>query len=137
MFSKPRSVRNRSSSSSGLIPASRRRNTFRISSSSKTIDVFDCSAPIGRASRSSLPSPANPPTGANSTTPSPAGSFAPRADHVDELAHLARVAERVEAAVDEQLVRLVRPGVEADLDELQLERADPSRAASPRSITVA
>ena len=39
MFSKPCSVRKRSSSSSGLMPASRRRKTFRISSSSKTIDV--------------------------------------------------------------------------------------------------
>ena len=47
MFAKPCSVRKRSISSSGLIPASSRRKTLRISSSSKTIDVFDCSAPTG------------------------------------------------------------------------------------------
>jgi hypothetical protein len=38
---------------------------------------------------------------------------------VHELAHVARVGERVElTAAREQLVRLVRPGVEADLDQL-------------------
>ena len=54
MFSNSCSVRKRSSSSSGLMPASRRRKTLRISSSSKTIDVFDCSPPIARASRELL-----------------------------------------------------------------------------------
>ena len=51
MFSKPRSVRKRSSSSSGLTPGSSRRKTLRISSSSKTIDVFDCSRPMHARSR--------------------------------------------------------------------------------------
>ena len=50
MCGKPRSVRKRSSSSSGLTPGSTRRNTFRISSSPNTIDEFDCSTPTGRTS---------------------------------------------------------------------------------------
>ena len=91
MFSKPRSVRNRSSSSSGLIPASSRRKTFRISSSSKTIDVFDCSAPTGRASRSSGPSPGEALDGAELDGAFVPGSVAPDADQVHELAHLGRV----------------------------------------------
>src|SRR5437899_2668533 len=74
MFSNPCSVRKRSSSSSGLTPASSLRNTLRISSSSNTIDVLDCSAPTGRASRSS---PLIPEIAANSTMPSPAASFTP------------------------------------------------------------
>ena len=40
-------------------------------------------------------------------------------DHVHELAHVARVDERVELlSAREQLVRVVRAGVEADLDDL-------------------
>ena len=49
MFSNPASVKKRSSSSSGLIPASTRRNTFRIWASSKMTDEFDCSPSISRA----------------------------------------------------------------------------------------
>ena len=45
-----------------------------------------------------------------------------RAHHVHELARVARVGERVELlAAREQLVRLVRSGVEADLDELDVQ----------------
>ena len=40
---------------------------------------------------------------------------------MDELAHVPRIGERVEAVAGEQLVRLVRARVEADFDELQLE----------------
>ena len=50
MWAKPRSVRKRSISSSGLSPASTRRNALSTSASSKTIEVLDCSAPIGRTS---------------------------------------------------------------------------------------
>ena len=57
MFGKPRSVRKRSSSSSGLIPASSRRNTLRISSSSNATDVFDCSVSIARGEPSSFAEP--------------------------------------------------------------------------------
>ena len=71
MFSKPRSVRKRSISSSGFTPGSSRRNTFRMSSSSKTIDVFDCSLVIRRALVSSVPSDAKPSTARNSRIPSP------------------------------------------------------------------
>ena len=118
MFSKPCSVRKRSSSSSGLIPASSRLNTLRISSSSNTIDVFDCSAPTGRASRHS---PANPETEANSITPSLARHLDAAAHHRDELAHAARIGERVERLVREQLVGLVGARVESNLDEQELE----------------
>ena len=52
MFWKPCVVRKRSSSSSGLTPGSTRRNVFNTSSSSNTIDEFDCSTPIGRTSGS-------------------------------------------------------------------------------------
>ncbi len=63
MFGKPCSLRKRSSSSSGLMPASSRRKTLRISASSKTIEVFDCSDETraarrrarGRARRSPRP----------------------------------------------------------------------------------
>src|SRR5581483_3247447 len=44
---------------------------------------------------------------------------------VDELTHLPRVAEHVVRPVGQELVRLVRPGVEADLHELQLEPRAP------------
>jgi hypothetical protein len=41
---------------------------------------------------------------------------------VHELARVTRIGERVElGAAREQLVRLVRPGVEADLDELDVQ----------------
>ena len=69
-----------------------------------------------------LPSPAEPPDRRELDDALAGGQLGAAADHVDELAHLAGIAERVEAAVREQLVRLVRPGVEAHLDELQLER---------------
>ena len=122
MFSKPRSVRNRSISSSGFTPGSSRRNTLRISSSSKTIDVFDCSLVIRRALVSSVPSDAKPSTARNSRIPSPPRDHRTRAHHVHELARVARVLERVELlAAREQLVRLVRAGVEADLDELDVQ----------------
>ena len=48
MCSKPCSVRKRVISRSGLMPGSTRRKTLRISSSPKTIDELDCSAPTGR-----------------------------------------------------------------------------------------
>ena len=50
MFGKLRADRKRSSSSSGFSPGSTRRNAFRISESSKTIDELDCSTPTGRTS---------------------------------------------------------------------------------------
>ena len=77
MFVNPCSVRKRSSSSSGLTPGSRRRKTLRISSSSKTIDVLDCSLVITRAVVSSVPRLAKPSSARNSSTPSPAGSVTP------------------------------------------------------------
>src|SRR5579884_2959394 len=43
------------------------------------------------------------------------------AQQVHELAHVPRIGERDEAVVRQQLVRLVGAGVEADLDDLQLE----------------
>ncbi len=48
MFGNLRADRKRSISSSGLTPGSRRRKTFSTSSSPKTTDELDCSAPIGR-----------------------------------------------------------------------------------------
>ena len=47
----PAAVRKRSTSSSGLIPGSSLRNTFSTSSSSNTIEEFDCSTPIRRTLR--------------------------------------------------------------------------------------
>ena len=94
----PCSVRKRSSSSSGLIPASSRRKTFRISSSSKTTEVFDCSASMQPRPRAApAPSSAKPLDAAELDD-----SLARRAPdvrartQVHELAHLARVRERVE-----------------------------------------
>ena len=72
MLAKPCSVRNRSISSSGLIPASIRRYDLRISSSSKITELFDCSLPTRRDDRSSVPSPAKPSTALNSIAPPPA-----------------------------------------------------------------
>ena len=89
MFSKPCSVRKRSSSSSGLMPGSSRRKTFRISSSSKTIELFDCSDSIGRASVSSVPSAAKPSSGRNSRTPFSPCSVSP--------ARIARTSSRASA----------------------------------------
>ena len=56
-FSKPRLVRKRTISSSGLSPASRRRNTFSTADSSMTIDVLDCSAPMRRTRSAASGSP--------------------------------------------------------------------------------
>ena len=53
--------------------------------------------------------------------PLPGLDLRARAHHANELSRLARVGERIEAVAGEQLVRLVRSGVEADLDELELE----------------
>ena len=129
MFAKPCSVRKRSSSSSGLIPASSRRNTFRISSSSNTIELFDCSASIGRASRSSCRAAKPSRPRRTRRRRRPAGSLIALPHHRHELAQRSRGAvERVERVVGEQLVHLVRPRVEADLDEQQLERAARPRA---------
>ena len=50
MCSQPRSVRKRSTSSSGFTPGSIRRKSFSTSWSSSTIELFDCSTPIGRIS---------------------------------------------------------------------------------------
>ena len=49
MLSNPCSVRNRSISSSGLIPGSSLRNILSTTRSSNTTEVFDCSTPISRA----------------------------------------------------------------------------------------
>ena len=51
MCSNPWAVRNRSISSSGLIPGSSLRNTFSTSRSSNTTDEFDCSTPISARGR--------------------------------------------------------------------------------------
>ena len=54
-------------------------------------------------------------------TPSPAGSFTPWRIIETSSRTLPRVGERIERLAREQLVGLVRAGVEADLDEQQLE----------------
>ena len=74
MFSNSAPVKKRSSSSSGLIPASTRRNTFRIWASSKMTDEFDCSPSTSRAACGSRTSE---PTEANSTAPSSAWTVSP------------------------------------------------------------
>jgi hypothetical protein len=95
------------------MPGSSRRKTFRISSSSKTIDVFDCSAPTGRASRE-LDHALGP------------LQRQPAAHRTDELARELRVLEAVdlELAVThrvQQLVDVVRAGVVSHLDECERE----------------
>ena len=131
MFSKPRSVRKRSSSSSGLTPGSSRRNTLRISSSSKTIDVFDCSLVIRRADRQLRAERREAFERAELEHALAAADRRAAAHHVHELAHVTRVGERVELLpAREQLVRLVRAGVEDDLDEL-----DVAAPARPRAAT--
>ena len=53
MLANPCAVRNRSISSSGLMPGSRRAEDLEHGRSSNTIEVLDCSTPIGRAGASS------------------------------------------------------------------------------------
>ena len=73
---------------------------------------------ITRADVSSVPRPAKPSSGRNSSIPSVGLHRDAAADHVHELAYVPRIGERVELlAARQQLVRLVRAGVEADLDE--------------------
>ena len=105
MFGNPACVRNRSSSSSGLIPASTRRNTLRISASSKTTDEFDCSPSITRAARGAAMLPSD----ANSIGSLAALHGLARLHQLEQRARMRVVPERVEAApVGQQLVRLVR-----------------------------
>ena len=142
MFAKPCSVRKRSISSSGLIPGSSRRKTLRISSSSNTTDVFDCSAPTGRTSSSSRPRPAKPSIGANSAMPSAPCSVNPERIALHELACELRLLEAVDlqlvaAQRVQQLVDVVRAGVVAHLDErereLRIRRAQDDRSRAPAS----
>ena len=79
MFGNSRADRKRSISSSGLTPGSRRRKTFSTSSSPKTTDELDCSAPIGRMWPVGVTPPwnetpsiaASPPSSAPSTSTAP------------------------------------------------------------------
>ena len=118
LFAKPCSVRKRSISSSGLTPGSRRRNTFRIASSSSTTDVFDCSAPTQRTSAGSRE------TGTCDGVELDGSVGAPqrrsRAQGAHELSRECDVVvdlELVAAQRVEQLVEVVRAGLVAHLDE--------------------
>ena len=96
MFAKPRCVRKRRSSSSGLTPGSSRRNTLRISSSSKTIDVFDCSLAISARGRQLRAETGEALERAELEHALAGLHVRAGADHVHELAHVARIGERVE-----------------------------------------
>ena len=138
MLRKPCAVRKRSISSSGLIPASTRRKTLRISASSNTTELFDCSEETSRTAPSSRPRAEKSSAGLNSaiTLRALEGQAGPH--RADELPRDPRVLrEAVEGgafvvARDEQLVEVVRSRVEAHLDEgeRQLRLGLPDRTVS-------
>ena len=89
--------------------------------------MFDCSRVIRRADVSSVPSDGEAFERAELEHALARAHRGAAAHHVDELAHVTRVGERVELVpARQQLIRLVRAGVEADLDELNLQLGLPS-----------
>ena len=126
--SKPCSAKNSSMSSSGFTPASTRRYAFTISSSPTTTDEFDCStaerrAPSQRrASATGRRSPANLTrlVGRRATVDCVGAPIELDEASVAELAGAAGRSSTALAVVrraDEQLVQVVRPGVELHVDE--------------------
>ena len=137
MFGKPRAVRKRSSSSSGLRPGSSFRKTFITSSSPNTSDEFDCSTPIGRTSTSSASS-LIPSTRWKLNSPSSVLDRLLGVDPPQQLAPVRRLRQRVvdrprrasrdrsseqhvggAGHAERQLVELVRAGGEARLEQAE------------------
>ena len=113
------SLRKRSISSSGLMPGLQAAVDLEDQLARRTRrSVFDCSLSITRTVASSAPTPAKPSTTWKKIVPpSRVQLRGAGADPLDELARDPRLGQAVEPVAGDELVGVVRPLGEADLDE--------------------